>query len=344
MAEEAPFILDELVQGIIPAAIAKPYEFWSSTFHLVTDFLDLFVFVLWLLDCGLFDASLKPQGALADDHMAVEAVGWLVAMGIMIPIVGLGLSLTRNAEARGCPRQTYLYAEFFWDVAEAALIVYLKNRHEAQERHLTVYALLWITTIVDGLVLKGPDALKAQFPGAFGECFSKWVKQRDQPTVCGSAARACQKAHDMVVNACSDVADFCKEYYHICTFLVVLLCAGALVLVYTSSSYDCMDFNGGWGDSKNLWCCQNHGMGCPADGSIKPNEGVGQMASAFAGCQTACDFKGHKSDCAGRIAWATEHRFHGLPDACPLAVALVKGECSFCSACLEEDLPPGCSA
>eukprot|EP00425_Heterocapsa_triquetra_P044984 CAMPEP_0195079090 /NCGR_PEP_ID=MMETSP0448-20130528/21114_1 /TAXON_ID=66468 /ORGANISM="Heterocapsa triquestra, Strain CCMP 448" /LENGTH=266 /DNA_ID=CAMNT_0040111893 /DNA_START=29 /DNA_END=826 /DNA_ORIENTATION=+ len=128
-----------------------------------------------------------------------------------------------------------------------------------------------------------------------------------------------------------------KSYHNwrprLCTIVAALIVA-ALGLIYlavrnwhwpgggggVAEPHNCLTgFDVGWNDEKKHWCCINHGMGCPPDGSVKPIAGVGQIASHLQGCDTDCDLDGHKATCGFRVQYASTHRFAGTADACSQA-------------------------
>jgi len=116
--------------------------------------------------------------------------------------------------------------------------------------------------------------------------------------------------------------------------LVQYLTLGSATDASTCGAQDCLcGFHTGWEDDKKVWCCQNHGMGCPPDNSMQPMTGIGKLASPLQGCATKCELKGISADCSARVNFASEHRFQMDPNKCQSAYELVKQQCIFCSLC-----------
>lgn len=88
-----------------------------------------------------------------------------------------------------------------------------------------------------------------------------------------------------------------------------------------------------WAAERRYWCCEHKGTACPADGSVKPKQGVGKLVGAIRGCASMCQIFGSTYDCFKRINFTAYDTFQNHSDQCVSAYQLVLGQCSFCSAC-----------
>merc|ERR1719162_2259536 len=91
-----------------------------------------------------------------------------------------------------------------------------------------------------------------------------------------------------------------------------------------------------WDSSKQNYCCQNMGMGCPENGPIEPLAGIGKLMTALQGCSTGCAYDGHVATCSERIFWASTHRFASDPNKCQSSLQATVGVCKFCLVCALE--------
>mmetsp|Transcript_29420 Transcript_29420/g.77803 ORF Transcript_29420/g.77803 Transcript_29420/m.77803 type:complete len:346 (-) Transcript_29420:28-1065(-) len=148
-------------------AMDTPFELWPFWVHVGSDVVDLVSLVLWFADCSLLDDTWLPKGEFHEDVMAVEATIYILVLGLMLPIVGVALHLRGLAPPGSSLRKFYLYSEVLFDCAEFYLVAYLKEKHghQTQEKHGLILLLTVLTTCMDLVVLKGPDAFEEMSPG-----------------------------------------------------------------------------------------------------------------------------------------------------------------------------------
>jgi len=92
-----------------------------------------------------------------------------------------------------------------------------------------------------------------------------------------------------------------------------------------------------WDTDRVRQCCQNTGVGCPADASIIPWQGVGQLVGNIDGCNSQCELDGVTADCKDRTHYTAKHSFASSSNSCSKALQRVIGDCPFCAQCRPED-------